>query len=58
MLEVLLGQIYEAYPAAIGRALRIDVISRTPIPPVGLAFLQKASAVASQLQVVITHRTA
>ena len=52
------GQIYEAYPHAIGRALRIDIISRTQIPPVGLAFLQKASAAASKLQMVITHRTA
>lgn len=52
------GQIYEAYPDAIGRRLRIDIISRTQIPPVGLAFLQKASAAASKLQIVITHRTA
>jgi len=50
------GQIYESYPDAAGRALRIDIIGRYAVPPIGLAFLQKASAAASQLSMVISHR--
>jgi hypothetical protein len=41
------GQIYEDYPTAAGKALRIDVISR---------YLEKAAAVASQLSIAITQR--
>lgn len=51
------GQIYEAYPSAAGKALRIDVISRYPVPDVALTVLEKAAAVASQLNITITHRT-
>jgi hypothetical protein len=50
------GQIYESYPDAVGKPLRIDIIGRAPIPPAGLAFLEKASVVASRLQISITHR--
>jgi hypothetical protein len=50
------GQIYESYPTAAGKALRIDVISRYPVPDVALAFLEKAAAVASQLNITVTHR--
>jgi hypothetical protein len=49
------GQIYEAYPSAVGKVLRIDVISRYPMPDIALTFLEKAAAVASQLK--ITQRT-
>ena len=31
------GQIYEAYPAAAGKALRLDVISRYPLADEALA---------------------
>jgi hypothetical protein len=51
------GQIYEADPAAAGRALRIDVVSRYPMPDAALTLLEKAATVASQLGVTITHRT-
>jgi hypothetical protein len=51
------GQIYETYPAAAGKALRIDVIFRYPVPDAALSFLEKAAAVASQLSITITHRT-
>jgi hypothetical protein len=51
------GQIYEAYPSAVGRALRIDVISRYSVPDIALTFLEKAAAVSSQLNIAITHRT-
>jgi hypothetical protein len=50
------GQIYEDYPTAAGKALRIDVITRYPVPDAALAFLEKAAAVASQLNIAITHR--
>jgi hypothetical protein len=51
------GQIYEAYPSAAGRTLRIDVISRYPVPDIALAFLEKAATVASQLNITIAHQT-
>jgi hypothetical protein len=51
------GQIYEAYLAAAGWALRIDVASRYPMPDAALTLLEKAATVASQLGVTITHRT-
>jgi hypothetical protein len=51
------GQIYEAYPSAVGKALRIDVITRYPVPDIALTLLEKAAAVASQLNITITHRT-
>jgi uncharacterized protein DUF6572 len=51
------GQIYEAYPAAVGRALRIDILSRYPMPDAALTLLEKAATVASQLGITIAHRT-
>jgi hypothetical protein len=51
------GQIYEAYPSAVGRALRIDVIFRYPAPDIALTLLEKAATVASHLNIAITHRT-
>jgi hypothetical protein len=50
------GQIYEDYPAAAGKVLRIDVISRYPLPDAGLTLLEQAAAVASQLNIAVTHR--
>ena len=50
------GQIYEAYPEAAGQPLRIDVVSKFPIPDVGLAFLARASTVAAELNMTVTHR--
>lgn len=49
-------QIYEAYPEANGRPLRIDIIAKHPIPKAALAFLAKASATAAQLNMTVTHR--
>ncbi len=51
------GQIYEDYPMAAGKALRIDVISRYPMPDAALIFLEEAAAVASRLKITITYRT-
>jgi hypothetical protein len=50
------GQIYESYPDANGKAIRIDIVARFPIPVRALAFLEQASRVASQLGIAITHR--
>ncbi|QJP13731.1 hypothetical protein G3545_08710 [Starkeya sp. ORNL1] len=50
------GRIYEEYPAANGRYLRIDVLCKYPIPDIGLAFLERASKVAAQLNMTVTHR--
>jgi len=51
------GQIYKDYPAAAGKALRIDIVSRYPLPDTALSFLEKAATAASQLNITITHRT-
>jgi hypothetical protein len=51
------GQIYEAYPSAAGKALRIDVIFRYPAPDGALTFLEEAAAVASQPNINVTHQT-
>jgi hypothetical protein len=51
------GQIYEAYPAAAGKTLRIDIVSRYQMPDAALTFLEKAATVASQLDITITQRT-
>jgi hypothetical protein len=51
------GQIYEDYPTAAGKALRIDIVTRYPVPDTASSFLEKAADVASQLNITITHRT-
>jgi hypothetical protein len=51
------GQVYVDYPAAAGKALRIDIVTRYPVPDTALGFLEKAAIVASQLNITITHRT-
>jgi hypothetical protein len=50
------GQVYEAYPEAIGRPLRIDIIGREPLPPTAITFLEKASEIAAQLSMKIAFR--
>lgn len=50
------GQIYDTYPEATGKHLRIDIVSRYPMPEAGYDFLAKASAVASELKMTISHR--
>lgn len=51
------GQIYEEYPKARGRAIRIGILTKFPIPEVGLAFLKKAAEVAAQLDLTISIKT-
>jgi hypothetical protein len=50
------GQIYEAYPEADGKPLRIDVVGKFSMPQAALSFLEKASAVAAQLNMTVAHR--
>lgn len=50
------GQVYEDYPDAAGKALRIDIVSRYPIPVIGLDFLAQASSMAARLNMTVTHR--
>jgi hypothetical protein len=50
------GQVYEEYPDARGKLMRIDIVCRYEIPASGLAFLEKASAAAAELNMSVTHR--
>lgn len=50
------GQVFEEYPRAEGRNIRVDIVCKSPYPPSGLAFLDKAMTVAKELDIVITHR--
>jgi hypothetical protein len=50
------GQIYEDYPAAEGKRVQIDIMSRFPMPKEGLAFVEAAAAIASRINIVITQR--
>jgi hypothetical protein len=47
------GQIYEIYPAAEGRPLRIDLICRYPLPSIATGFLNIATTIAEQLAVSV-----
>jgi hypothetical protein len=48
--------IYETYPNASGRDLRIDIIFREPPPESAIAFISAAREVTSQLDVSLTWR--
>ncbi|WP_431256763.1 DUF6572 domain-containing protein [Roseateles chitinivorans] len=48
------GQIYEAYKDSQGKALRIDVIFKYPVPGSCASLLSKANEVASQLDVGVS----
>jgi hypothetical protein len=50
------GQVYEAYPNAIGNALRIHILTQFPIPAIGLKFLEIASKAAAQLKTTISYQ--
>ena len=45
------GQIQEAYPTARGKPLRIDIVSRYPLPTTAVDFLKNANAVAEELAI-------
>ena len=50
------GQIWRAYPEAVGRQLVIDVIGRFPLPQIGIDFLHRASEACSVLDIKIRYR--
>lgn len=52
------GQLYQAYPDAEGRPLRIDIVGKHSLPQLAVNFLEKASVVASQLDITVSHRLA
>jgi hypothetical protein len=49
------GQIREDYPAAIGARLRIDVLTRTPIPETARLLIEEADATAHSLGTTVRH---
>ena len=51
------GQVWDSYPAAKGRQLRIDIIFRFAPPAKAIEFLAQASDVASELDVLVSHQT-
>jgi hypothetical protein len=50
------GQLVESYPSAAGRKQVIDVITRYPLPAVGIALLDRARESFSDLQIAIRSR--
>lgn len=52
------GQIIDAYPDATGRSLRIDIITKFPLPHRAEEFLEKATLAASRLDIGLQSRIA
>jgi hypothetical protein len=50
------GQVWDVYPAARGRQLVIDVVSKFSPPKAALEFMEKVTLVASRLNVRIRQR--
>ena len=50
------GQIFETRPGARGKRLRIDLLTKYPLPDKAERFLQIASQAARQLEIEIAHR--
>ena len=50
------GQIYEVRPEALRKSIRIDLLTRHPLPDKAQRFLAIAAKAAAQLNVQITHR--
>jgi hypothetical protein len=51
------GQINEEYPIADGKSLRIDLISRYPLPAIAVNFLNNAKTVAEELAISLQWKT-
>ena len=51
------GQLHETYPASEGKSLRIDLISRYPLPIVAVDFLNIAEATAMELAISLSWKT-
>lgn len=50
------GQIFREYPNAKGRKIVIDVITRFPMPEIGLGLLEKANEACTDLGVKVRNR--
>jgi hypothetical protein len=50
------GQIFEVRPGARGKKLRIDLLTKYPLPDKAVQFLQIASNAARQLDIEIAYR--
>ena len=50
------GELFVAYPDAVGIGVVVELISRLPIPKPGLALLEVASKVAAGLPAELTYR--
>jgi hypothetical protein len=50
------GQIWHSYPAAQGKQLVIDLVTRFPLPPMAQEFLRIASQTALQLKVLVRDK--
>jgi hypothetical protein len=48
---------YEAYPAAEGKSLRINLVSRYPLRAIALDLLNNAKAVAEELAISLRWKT-
>jgi hypothetical protein len=51
------GQVWESYPLAKGKRLRINVVFRFPPPVAATILLARASEIASKLDVLVCHDT-
>lgn len=49
------GEIFQKYPNAKGRKLVIDVVTRFPLPEIGVQFLEKANAACADLGVTVRN---
>ncbi len=49
------GQILTRYPAAVGRSVVIDVVSRCPLPLSAIELLGRAREVAAPLAIEVRH---
>lgn len=50
------GQVYDSYPDAKGKVLRIDVVSKFAPPDIAVKFLEKAGHVAAQLNITVRQQ--
>jgi hypothetical protein len=49
------GQMYQSYPKSKGREVRINVVTKFPVPGEGLEFFAKTNEVLNNIGLSITH---
>lgn len=50
------GEVFDSYPAARGRRIAIDIVSRFELPAPAIKFLKAASDAAAELNVILRQR--